>query len=199
MSSYSHRVEPSTLRLADIASVRQGHPFRGAIAEVSDGPVRVIQLKNVTASGLHEPHALLRTRLRPRKEPEWVRHEDVLLTARGNRPVAALLCSPPPDTVCTPHLYVIRVTSTCTVLPAFLAWQLNQPPAQEQLRRQSAGSRQKSVRKIAVEQLVLRLPPLAQQRRIVAIARAAQLECSRLEALIAARRQEIAAVTARLL
>jgi hypothetical protein len=187
------------LRLADIASVRQGHPFRGAIAEVADGPVRVIQLKNVAASGVHDPDDLLRTRLRPRKVPEWVRHEDVLLTARGNQPTAALLCSPLPETVCSPHLYVIRVTATDTLLPAFLAWQLNQSPAQEHLRRQSAGSRQKSLRKAAVEQVPLRLPPVAQQRRIVAIARAAQMECCRFEALIAARRQEIAAVAARLL
>jgi hypothetical protein len=187
------------LRLADVASVRQGHPFRGAIVDVADGPVRVIQLKNVTACGVHDLDTLLRTRLRPRKVPEWVRDEDVLLTARGNQPVAALLCAPPLDTVCSPHLYVVRVTAHDAVLPAFLAWQLNQSPAQEHLRRQSAGSRQKSLRKAAVEQLPLRLPPLAQQRRIVAIARAAQVECCRFEALIAARRQEIAAVAARLL
>lgn len=186
-------------RLADIASVRQGHPFRGAIADVADGPVRVIQLKNITALGVHAPDALLRTRLRPRKVPEWVRHEDVVLTARGNQPLAALLCSPPPETVCSPHLYVIRVADTGRVLPAFLAWQLNQAPAQEHLRRQSAGSRQKSLRKAAVEQVPLRLPPLAQQQRIVAIALAAQAECCHFEALIAARRREVAAVAARLL
>lgn len=188
-----------TVRLADIASIRQGHPFRGAITAISDGPVRVIQVKNVTASGVHDPDDLLRTRLHARKPPDWVREGDVLLTARGPHPLAVLLCNPPADTVCSPHLYVLRVADRDRVMPAFLAWQLNQPVAQECLRRQAAGSRQQSLRKTSVEELSVQLPPLLQQQRIVAIARAAQVERCHCEQMIAARHEEVARYAARIL
>ena len=179
-------------KLADIASIRQGHPFRGAINAVTDGPVRVIQLRDLSASGMHDPNELLRTRLHSRKTPDWVQEGDVLLAARGVHPLAVLLCNPPADTVCSPHLYVIRVSDQDLVMPAFLAWQLNQQRAQEHLRRQAAGSRQQSLRKAAVEELHVHLPPLVHQQRIVSIARAAQLEQRSCEQMIAARHREVA-------
>jgi len=186
-------------KLSDIASIRQGHPFRGAITAFPDGPVRVIQLKNLSASGVHNPCDLLRTRLHPRKAPDWVQEGDVLLAARGAHPLAVLLCNPPADTVCSPHLYVIRVSDHERIMPAFLAWQLNQEGAQEYLRRQSAGSRQQSLRKAAIEELRVQLPPLLLQQRIVSIARAAQLEKLHCEQMIAARHQEVARYAAHIL
>ncbi|WP_367347249.1 restriction endonuclease subunit S [Stenotrophomonas bentonitica] len=178
-------------RLGDIASIRQGHPFRGAIRAAVDGSVRIIQLKNVSVNGVDDAHDLLRTHLSNRKAPDWVKDGDVVLTARGKHPMAALLIDPPETTVCSPHLYVIRVADAAKAFPAFIAWQLNQSPAQEYLRRQSAGSRQQSLRKASVEDLQMRLPPLLQQQRIVTIARAALLERSHCEQLIAARTEEV--------
>lgn len=184
--------------LGDVASIRQGHPFRGAIAAVADGPVRVIQLKDLDPDGLPDGDLLLRTALRPRKLPDWVQDQDVLMAARGNHPLAMLLRTPPQWTVCSPHLYVLRIC-TDALLPAFLAWQLNQRAAQAYLRQQAAGSRQQSLRRAAVAQLPLCVPPLDQQRRIVAIAAAVQAEQRCLEALIHNRQQEIAVVAEQLL
>ncbi|MNK35557.1 EcoKI restriction-modification system protein HsdS [compost metagenome] len=184
--------------LGDVASIRQGHPFRGAIAAVAEGPVQVIQLKNLALDGLQERDHLLRTALRARKPPDWVQDQDVLIAARGNHPLAMLLHNPPESTVCSPHLYVLRVC-TPDLLPAFLAWQLNQRAAQAYLRQQAAGSRQQSLRKTAVARLPVHLPPVAQQRRIVGIATAAQAEQRCLEALIHIRQQEIAVVAERML
>lgn len=184
-------ISHGSARLGDIASIRQGHPFRGAINASADGPVRVIQLKNVTAAGMQDADDLLRTWLNHRKTPDWVRDGDVLLTARGSHPAAALLCDPPDDTVCSPHLYVIRLKDPATVVPAFLAWQLNQPTALEYLRRQSAGSRQQSLRKAALEDLLIAVPSPLQQLRIVAMARTVQLERRQCEQLMAARHEEV--------
>jgi len=192
-------ISHATARLGDIASIRQGHPFRGAIVACADGPVRVIQLKNVTAAGVQDADDLLRTRLSHRKTPDWVKDGDVLLAARGSHPAAALLCSPPESTVCSPHLYVIRLEDPATVMPAFLAWQLNQPGAQDYLRGQSAGSRQQSVRKASVEALTIQVPSLLRQMRIVSVARTAQLERFHCEQLMAARHEEVARYAERLL
>lgn len=161
--------------------------------------MRVIQLKNVGVNGMDDVHELMRTHLSNRKAPDWVKDGDVVLTARGRHPIAALLTHPPANTVCSPHLYVIRVADQAKALPAFIAWQLNQSSAQEHLHRQSAGSRQQSLRKASVEDLPIRLPPLLQQQRIVAIARAALLERCHCEKLIAARTEEVSRYAAHLL
>lgn len=184
--------------LGDVANIRQGHPFRGAIAAVPEGPVQVIQLKNLGADGLQEREHLLRTALRTRKPPDWVQDQDVLIAARGNHALAMLLHNPPESTVCSPHLYVLRV-STPDLLPAFLAWQLSQRSAQAYLRQQAAGSRQQSLRKTAVAQLPVHVPPVVQQRRIVSIATAALAERRCLEGLIQIRQQEIAVVAEQML
>ena len=184
--------------LGDVASIRQGHPFRGAIAAVADGPVRVIQLKDLEPDGLPGSDLLLRTALHTRKAPDWVQDQDVLMAARGNHPLAMLVSTPPQWTVCSPHLYVLRLCSDA-LLPAFLAWQLNQRTAQAYLRQHAAGSRQQSLRRATVAQLPLCVPPLDQQRRIVTIAAAVKAEQRCLEALIHNRQREIAVVAEQLL
>lgn len=189
----------STLLLADVAHVRQGHAFRGAIPVVTDGPVRVIQLKNLTSPETLSPESLLRTRLPPRNTPHYVQHNDILLANRGTRPVATLLDRPPAHTICSPHLYVIQVTATELLLPAFLAWQLNHADVQRQLRRQSAGSRQHSVRKSAIEQLQLRIPSRATQQRIVSVTHALQRTRSKVDELMQARDAEITALAERMI
>ncbi len=189
----------STLPLADVAHVRQGHAFRGAIPAVADGPVRVIQLKNLTSPETLSAEALLRTRLPSRNPPHYVQHHDILLANRGSRPVATLLAHPPAQTVCSPHLYIIQVIATELLLPEFLAWQLNHVEVQRQLRRQSAGSRQHSVRKSAIEHLRLRIPPRATQQRIVSVTHALQRTRSKVDELMQARDAEITALAERMI
>ncbi|WP_411852475.1 restriction endonuclease subunit S [Stenotrophomonas sp. LGBM10] len=185
--------------LGTLATVRQGHPFRGAIRAVADGDVQVIQLKDLAVDALRPDVPLLRTVLRARKAPDWVRDQDILIAGRGNHPLAMLLRDPPPATLCSPHLYVLRVEHPQQLLPAFLAWQLNQPPAQQYLRRQSAGSRQQSIRRSVLDQLPVQVPPVDQQQRILALARRVRVEQDCLEALVRNRQQQLAAVAERIL
>jgi hypothetical protein len=194
MNSFEHVVE-----LQDVSRIRQGHPFRGAIPHTQDGPVQVIQLKNLASPEALAADRLLRTRLQYRNEPDWLRSGDVLLAGRGNRPHTVLLPEPGTFTLCSPHIYVIRVTDEGRVLPGFLAWQLRQPSLQEQMRRRSAGTRQLSLCKSDVAQLKIQLPPLPLQRRILSIHEAAAAERATLEAIRQTRQQELTALTERLL
>lgn len=196
---YAMHAVTSRHLLGTVATVRQGHPFRGAIRAVAEGDVQVIQLKDLAADALRPDAPLLRTVLRARKTPDWVRDQDILIAGRGNHPLAMLLRDPPPATLCSPHLYVIRVEHPQVLLPAFLAWQLNQPPAQHYLRRQSAGSRQQSIRRSVLDVLPVQVPPLIQQQRVLALARRVRDEQDCLEALIRNRQQQLAAVAERML
>lgn len=185
--------------MGELAEVRPGHPFRGAIVEVPDGDVRVVQIGDLARDGLHSRGDLTRTTVEGRKAPDWLRDQDVLLVARGAHSYAVCLSDPPPRTVCSPHLYVIRVKRTDRLLPAFLAWQLNQVPAQRLLRQSAEGSHQLSIRRTVLEDLPISLLPLEQQQRVIDMDTTARQERQLLTQLIENREAQLAAIAERLL
>ena len=193
------RNDAKIMTLGALADVRQGYPFRGAIPEVIRGSVRVIQMKDLTRAGLRDCDALVATEVEGRKEPEWLRDQDLLFVARGTSNYAVLLETPPARTVCSPHLYVIRVKQPDQLLSAFLVWQLNQLPAQRYLRQSAEGSHQLSIRRSILEQIEVRIPPIEQQHNIVELERTANAERKTLQALINNRDAELAAVAEHLL
>ncbi|MCC8442084.1 restriction endonuclease subunit S [Xanthomonas cannabis] len=185
--------------LSELANTRMGYPFRGAIPEVADGSVRVIQTRDVTRTGLCAYNALVATEVEGRKEPDWLQDQDIVFIARGAHTFAALAQAPPPRTLCSPHIYVIRVKASHRLLPAFLAWQLNQAPAQRYLRQSAEGSNQLSIRRAVLDSTLIRLPPLQVQHAAIAIDQAAQAERATLHALIDNRTTELAIFAERLL
>lgn len=185
--------------LGDVADIRSGHPFRGAIREVPDGGVHVVQIRDLTRAGLKDRDALARTEVEGRKEPDWLLDQDVLLVARGANTFAAPVIQPPDRTVCSQHIYVVRVKEPDTVVPAFLAWQLNQPPAQRYLRQSAEGSHQLSIRRAVLDATQIRIPPIEQQRVVLEIERLARAEREALQTLIKNREAEMALLAERLL
>ena len=182
-----------------VAEIRQGYPFRGSIPETPGGSVRVIQMKDVTRTGLRDCDPLVATELHGRKEPDWLRNQDLLFVARGTSNYAVLVTDPSPRTVCSPHLYVIRVKQTERLLPGFLVWQLNQQPAQRYLHQSAEGSHQLSIRRSVLELVEIQIPPLEQQRSVIELERTAAAERRALQALIQNREAELAAVAEHLL
>lgn len=187
------------LTLDEVADIRVGHPFRGAIPEVAKGDVRVIQLKDLSRSGLKDRDTLLTTTIAGRKEPEWVRDQDLVFVARGWSNYATLVTDPPLRTVCSPHLYLMRVREPGWILPGFLAWQLQQAPVQRYLRQAAEGTLQVSVRRSLLGKLEIRVPSVTQQKVVLQMQRAASEERSAYEALIKNREDELAAFAERLL
>lgn len=185
--------------LSEIADVRLGHPFRGAIPEVENGSARVVQIRDLSRSGLKDCDALLRTELEGRKGPDWLQDHDVLFVAKGSNAFAAPVLHAPRQAVCSQHIYVVRVREPEHVSPAFLAWQLNQSPAQRYLRQSAEGSHQLSIRRSVLDATRIRIPPLQQQRAVVELDRIARAERATFETLIKNREAELALVADRLL
>jgi hypothetical protein len=182
----------STLR--DCADIRAGHPFRGPIAATSGGAALVVQMRDADpVDGIRWSDAV-RADLPGRKTPEWLRPSDLLFVPRGQRFFAVCLDAPPGPAVCGPHLFHLRVRAGARVLPAFLAWQINQPPVQRQLRSAAEGSNQLSIRRGEIEALEIAIPPIARQHRIVALVEAAARERQLLRRLIDNRDRELAAL-----
>ncbi len=185
--------------LSDLAAISAGHPIRDAVRDVPGGEVAVVQIKNVDAKTGVDWSGVARTHLTGRREPDWLKPGDVIFAARGQRNVAVCIDKPPGKSVCSPHFFLIRVRDSKTVLPEFVAWQMNVPKAQQYFAESATGSYIKSIRRQALEDLPVLIPSLEKQHLLVRLAKAAQREKQILEQLIENRRQELELVAGELL
>tara|TARA_R110000772_G_scaffold257336_2_gene374111 strand:+ start:37080 stop:37646 length:567 start_codon:yes stop_codon:yes gene_type:complete len=180
-------------RLGEVTETRPGYPFRGAINDATGGDVSVVQIKNVDPEQGVEWGALLRTFLAGRKQPDWLENGDVLFIARGNRNVAVHLDQVPDRAVCAPQFYLLRVKGD-RVLPAYLAWYLNEHPAQRYFEQSAEGSVVTSIRRQVLESLPLPIPNLERQQVIVNLVDAARREKQITKQLIRNREHQLALV-----
>lgn len=105
--------------------------------------------------------------------PNWLRQGDILVAGRGNRNYAVLIDNPPSHALASPHFFVISADAN-VVLPAFLAWQLNQEPAQRYLTGESEGTLTKSIRRKALDATPIAIPSIQKQRQIIGLQAVAQ-------------------------
>lgn len=133
------------MRLGEIASITSGHNFRFAIDFDAAGNAYVIQMGNVEPGVAVDLQSVRKTNIQiVRKEPEWLRDNDIIFLARGAENFALHLPEIPANTVCTSHFFIIRVHNP-HYLPGFIAWQLNQPLLQDYFRVARTGSVQQYI------------------------------------------------------
>jgi hypothetical protein len=169
--------------LKQIAVIRAGHAFRGRIEDVPDGEVRVIQMKDVDAERGINWTGLTVTELAGRKQPDLLKNGDLLFAARGNHYFAILLEDVPFDTVLSPHFFHLTVKHQTNVLPAFLAWQINQEPAQQYLQKSSHGSSVQAIGRQVLEYMTIAIPPVEKQQAIIALSNTWQQQRRVMDAL----------------
>lgn len=184
--------------LSKVAAISAGFPFRGAIDVLENGPIAVIQMRNVDDAGVAWD-ALARVTLPTKREPDLLEPGDVILSTRGRRYFALALNEIPTPAVCSPHFFVMRATSNSALLPEFLAWQINQRPAQEHLQQAATGSHILNLTRAAVAALPIIIPPMRTQKAAIALAQIAQREVTALQALIENRRVELDAIATQIL
>lgn len=188
--------------MSQLADIRPGYPFRGKLPLDEKGATYVVQFRHVTVgerlsdSGEH----LDRVSLTGRKPPLYLCPGDVVFMAKGTRNDAAVIGEVPPNTVCTPNFYHIRLKPDVSqVLPEFLAWQLNHVDAQRYFATCSQGSAAPSITKSQLGALPITIPAIDKQRLMVKLADAARQEQKRLNQLIENRQRMLDAVGRQLL
>jgi len=187
-------IDANSVDFCSAAGVRPGYPFRGSIEESSGGEVLAVQMKDVDVDAGVGWSDVTRTSLAGRKEPDWLQAGDVLFVSKGTRFYAVCIDEPPLRAVCSPHFFHLRVPPHGPLVPAFLAWQINQPPFQRQLQQAAEGSSQLSIRRPVLESLTLSAPPLSDQHRIVELVELARQERRALQRLIQNRERQLQAL-----
>ena len=179
--------EAKKMKLIQVAKINSGYPFRGKIPEVVDADAIAVQMKDVSPRKGINWSTCLKTRLKGRCTPDWLRVGDILFAARGSHNDAVLVSELPALTliqaVAAPHFYVIRCVDQA-VLPEYLAWLLNQGPCQQYFEQQAEGSLTKSIRRSVLENTPIVIPPLKKQQAIIRLASMLQQEHDYLEQLI---------------
>lgn len=186
-------------QLHNYATVWGGHPFRGSVPETANGTTYTIQMRDVSISGGVTWSSVAKTSLQGRKAPDWLNDGDILFLARGTRNFAVCLANVPGPTVCSQCFFLIRVEKANILLPEFLAWQMNQLPAQRYFASNAEGSDQTSIRRGVLECLPIVIPSLEQQQHMLSVEQAARSEKASLEALIHNREQQVQLIAKKLL
>ncbi|MFN9708504.1 MAG: restriction endonuclease subunit S, partial [Burkholderiales bacterium] len=119
--------------MGSLTTLQGGYPFRGSIEESANGDALAVQMKDVDPDLGVSWSGVMRTTLAGRKQPDWLKAGDVLFVSKGARFYAVCIDEPPGAAVCSPHFFLLQVLPRAELLPAFLAWQINQPPFQRQL------------------------------------------------------------------
>lgn len=102
------------------------------------------------------------------------------------------------DVVCSPHFFVIRI-AVGSLLPKFLAWQINQQPAQDYFAAGATGSHILNLKRKVVEDLPIAIPSRWEQQRIIDLDAVARTERSLLSRLIENRSTEMSGIAQQLL
>lgn len=185
--------------LKHFVEIQGGFPFRSGIQPEPSGSVLAVQMRDLQPDKPVDWDSVVRTDLEGRREADWLRDGDVLFVAKGTRYFAACLTGVPGRTVSSPHMYVLRVLAPARLMPEFLAWQINQRPAQQYLDKAAVGTNQLSIRRAALESMPLAVPPLEQQGKLLAMAETARQERAALQKLIDNRQQQLDAIARDLL
>ena len=110
-----------------------------------------------------------RVRLTPRVQKNLLQPGDVLFAAKGVNYLSVVFREPD-LAVASTSFFVIRPKSPA-VTPEFLCWFLRHPSVMAYFKAHQAGSATPLIHKPAVENLVVPVPPLERQQRIVELAR----------------------------
>ena len=180
--------------LGVVAAIAAGYPLRGAVDELNGGDVAIIQMRNVDPAAGVNWDEVQRIALPSKRPPAFLAAGDIIFTTRGTRNFALALDDVEGQAVCSPHFFVIRALDPGRIAPEFLAWQINQRPAQEYFQREATGSHILNIRREVIENLHLVIPPLATQRAIAALAKTASDERAALTKLIDNRNQQLEAI-----
>src|SRR5215475_648462 len=167
--------------LINVVTIRSGYLFRERIKPDASGKYRVVQVGDVTPDAGFLESSLLRVSLRDVKRSQILETGDVLFISRGPRKQAIAITWPIENAIATSQFLVLRPDER--VLPEFLAWYINQRPAQRYIDEHSTGTSASLINLEAMRGLPVEVPPVETQARITKIHQLSLREKELMEAI----------------
>ena len=152
-------------KLSELADVRSGYTFRGALEHDPSGDVRVLQIKGLRQNATIEPDKLIAITWDARTTAPLLQPGDITVIARGDNNKAALY-KDEHQIVATSQFFIVSAKKS-NVLPEYLCWLINLPPSQRNLER--SGSAIQAISKVSLMDMQIPLPALATQQKLIAL------------------------------
>lgn len=164
------------LTLSSLCTIQSGFTARGRLDPAEHGNVLALQLRDVPPSGDILFNNLTRIQLDPVPEKYLLRTGDVVFRSRGERTTAAVIdasflvpaLAVLPLMILRPHPHVLS--------GAYLAWIINQEPAQRHFEESAQGTSLRMVSRSSLEDLKIAVPSIETQQRILQLDAMAQRE-----------------------
>lgn len=163
-------------KLSNIVDIQIGYQFRKKLVPDTSGDHAVIQIRDFDADLNLISANLIRVQLEKVAADYYVHKGDVLFLSRGSRNWASAVSEDLHATVAASHFFMLRPRQA-TLLPEYLAWYINQSPAQEFLHSQARrGTHMPLIPLSAFRDMPIEVPPIETQRAIVELSRLAEHE-----------------------
>lgn len=170
------------MRIGEIANIQTGYQFREKVEADPGGNIGVLQIKDIPDRRRLTPESIDRVKFDKPYAAYLVRRGDVLFLSRGHKQFAVAIEHDLGDTIASGYFYILHI-DPAQILPAYLAWYLNQQPMLDQYKQLAKGTHMPFVSMAEFRELEVPIPPLAIQDRIVALAALADQEQSLLTQL----------------
>ena len=180
--------------LNELAEISSGYPLRTSIDVLEGGNVSMIQVKNVDYNlGIAWKDVV---KVKPTSAKiRFLAEGDILFAARNPNNFAIALKDIPFRTVCVPHFFIISLKDKSLLDSEFLAWQINQTPAQIYFKKYAGVSLVTNITREIVENLEITIPPMEKQKKVIEMHRTFIREKQVLKALIDNREQQMKAIS----
>ena len=162
--------------LSDICEIRSGYTARGRLEVAQSGGVLAIQLGDVSPEGGVQVEHLTRLQIEVPPDRYFVRAGDVLFRSRGEKTTAAAIPQEFPEAALALLPLIVLRPQHASLLPEYLAWTINQAPAQRHLEASARGTSMRMIPRSAFDDLNIDVPDLHAQRLIVETAELAGRE-----------------------
>jgi len=162
--------------LPDVCTIHSGYTARGRLEGTDDGGVLTIQLGDISADGIIHPERLTRVQLEGLPDRYFVRAGDVVFRSRGERNTASVLDNRLREPALAVLPLLVLRPKTDVVMPEFLAWAINQPPAQRHFDLAARGTNIRMIPRSSLDNLNLEIPDIGTQEKFVAIDALAEQE-----------------------
>lgn len=164
------------MTISGICKIQIGFTPRGRLESATHGNVLALQLRDVAPSGAIDCSGLTRIHLDPVPEKYLVRTGDVVFRSRGERTTAAVIdASFPAPALAVLPLMILRPDPQ-VLSGAYLAWVINQEPAQRHFEESAQGTSLRMVSRSSLEKLKIAVPGIEMQERILQLDALAERE-----------------------
>lgn len=177
-------------KLSALAEIHRGYHFRKAVEDEPGGAYMLLQPSSIDPNGYVDVEALPRVEEVSKRKDVMVDPYTVLFVAYGTNNRAYYFPNLPPNVAVSHTFYLLR-PKYGVLNPGYLAWYLNQAPAQTYFEAMRGGVTVQTLRRDALGDLEIPVPLVDIQEQIAEVARLADEEEQIALALIERRRSLI--------